>query len=120
MRDPKQAGETLYPPRFGGWPGAASNPADTRIKDGLGVFWSDDEKKMMTKQPECFDEWKHNCAHGSKVLSVGQRSVGGRPETCRFTSLHSTNRHSTDSLAQHINNRHSTEGFHSNLPTKLN
>ena len=93
MRDPKQAGETLYPPRFGGWPGAASNPADTRIKDGLGVFWSDDEKKMMTKQPECFDEWKHNCAHGSKVLSVGQRSVGGRPEKRRFTCT-----------AQHINN----------------
>ena len=43
----------------------------------------------MTKQPECFDEWKHNCAHGSKVLSVGQRSVGGRPETRRFTYLHS-------------------------------
>ena len=36
VREPKQAGETLYPPRVGAWPGAASNPADTRIMEGLG------------------------------------------------------------------------------------
>ena len=92
MRDPKQAGETLYPPRLGGWPGAASNPADTRIKDGLDDqhFMCGVEDNKMARPPECFDEWKDKGSHSCKVLSVSEGGVRGRPATCQDMLLHQT------------------------------
>ena len=55
-----------------------------KINISLVTYVVEDDE--MATPPEGFDEWKDNCTHSCKVLSVGQRGFGGGPATCQYAS----------------------------------
>ena len=96
-----------------GWEGGLGL-RQTRLTPGSRTAWKinislvtyvveDDE---MATRPKGFDEWKDNCTHSCKVLSVGQGRFGGRPATCQYAS--------SSSIRLFIINRISKEVFPKN------